>query len=297
MSKKGFTLIEVLAVIVILGVIMVIAVPFVTGYIERSKKEAFKDTAIGIMDSANLYYSQNGEGDLGDVNFICTNLGCISNDGIKLEFSGKFDGNGDLKLYNDGSIAFCLYNEKYTVLKNVNEEVVVTDGICDFNEVTKNYGVVPLISKDVYDQMVNNYEEQINSLQQEMENGKNQIVSVLNNLGVSSSASDTFNQLSQKISTISYKNYYYNSYTYTPSTSPSTDQGGSVNVNMAFTPKLVIVQEYSSNGSNYGVFVWSNSEVKSYLGSGIACSVSGNTVTFGIRATTNWEYVRLFVFG
>ena len=36
-NKKGITLIELLAVIVILGVIMAIAIPSMTGYIANSK--------------------------------------------------------------------------------------------------------------------------------------------------------------------------------------------------------------------------------------------------------------------
>lgn len=40
-SKKGFTLVELLAVIVILGIILLIAVPVATNYINKSKKKSF----------------------------------------------------------------------------------------------------------------------------------------------------------------------------------------------------------------------------------------------------------------
>ena len=51
-NEKGFTLIELLAVIVILGILMIIAIPAVTKYIERSRKDAYADTAKAYINSA-----------------------------------------------------------------------------------------------------------------------------------------------------------------------------------------------------------------------------------------------------
>ena len=45
MNRKGFTLIEILAVIIILGVIMTIAVPNVLSMIDRNKKDTFIEHA------------------------------------------------------------------------------------------------------------------------------------------------------------------------------------------------------------------------------------------------------------
>lgn len=58
MKRKGFTLIELLAVIVILAVIALIATPMILGMIESTKKGAFLDTGYGIVQSAELYYSE-----------------------------------------------------------------------------------------------------------------------------------------------------------------------------------------------------------------------------------------------
>lgn len=49
MKSKGFTLIELLAVIVILAVIALIATPLIMGTITKAKKNAFIDTASGII--------------------------------------------------------------------------------------------------------------------------------------------------------------------------------------------------------------------------------------------------------
>ena len=51
-KRNAFTLIELLAVIVILAVILVIAIPRILDGIETSKKDSFKNAAQLIADSA-----------------------------------------------------------------------------------------------------------------------------------------------------------------------------------------------------------------------------------------------------
>lgn len=50
-QKRGFTLVELLAVIVVLGVVMAIAVPATTKYIQNSKEAAFYTNVRGIVDN------------------------------------------------------------------------------------------------------------------------------------------------------------------------------------------------------------------------------------------------------
>ena len=57
-KKKAFTLIELLAVIIILGILMIIAIPSVTSYINNSRKSAYVDTAKEIISGARNFVNE-----------------------------------------------------------------------------------------------------------------------------------------------------------------------------------------------------------------------------------------------
>lgn len=57
-DKKGFTLVELLAVIVMLGIILIIAVPKITDTIDNAKLSAFIDTTKMIATSAETEYTK-----------------------------------------------------------------------------------------------------------------------------------------------------------------------------------------------------------------------------------------------
>ena len=59
MKKKGFTLVELLAVIVILAVVSLIATPMILGVIEKTKKSAFEQSLNGVIKGAELYQTQS----------------------------------------------------------------------------------------------------------------------------------------------------------------------------------------------------------------------------------------------
>ncbi len=86
LNNKGFTLIELLAVIVILGVILAIAVPTVSGYISKSKKDAWINSAMRfIQDVRNraLAGTYSLPTELDEVTIVSLNM-------VPLE-SGKFE--------------------------------------------------------------------------------------------------------------------------------------------------------------------------------------------------------------
>ena len=61
MKKKGFTLVELLAVIIILSLVLVIAVPSVNKYIKQSKEKAYNTQISTIIEAAQAYASTNLE--------------------------------------------------------------------------------------------------------------------------------------------------------------------------------------------------------------------------------------------
>ncbi|PIC67871.1 Tfp assembly type protein [Sporosarcina sp. P21c] len=58
LNQKGLTLVELLAVIVILGIIAAIAVPAIGNIIENTKYNAVKSDALNALSAANLYYAE-----------------------------------------------------------------------------------------------------------------------------------------------------------------------------------------------------------------------------------------------
>lgn len=61
-NEKGLTLIELLAVIVILGIIAAIAIPSIGSIIQKSKEDAVKADAITILNAAKNYVAANSLG-------------------------------------------------------------------------------------------------------------------------------------------------------------------------------------------------------------------------------------------
>lgn len=56
-NEKGLSLVELLAVIVILGIVAAIAVPAIGNIIENSRYNAAKSDAINVLNAANLYFT------------------------------------------------------------------------------------------------------------------------------------------------------------------------------------------------------------------------------------------------
>ena len=82
-DQKGLTLIELLAVIVILAIIAAIAIPAIGNIIENSRYSAVKSDATNILNSANVYFTENPT----DTDATLTEI----TDGGYLQSAGKFE--------------------------------------------------------------------------------------------------------------------------------------------------------------------------------------------------------------
>ncbi len=91
-NKKGFTLIELLAVIVILAIIALIVTPVISKIIENTKKQAFKQSVVGEIQSGEYYIAKhvletNGLEITYPIEFTCNGTSC-SHDEDNLAFQG-----------------------------------------------------------------------------------------------------------------------------------------------------------------------------------------------------------------
>nr|MBP3259240.1 thrombospondin type-1 domain-containing protein [Bacilli bacterium] len=138
MNKKGITLIELLAVIVIVSVVALIIVPTVNKVVESSKETAFRASVSGILDSATTYlqkYLSHHE-ELPAV-FLCNGERCGNGDDL-LTIKGKVPISGKAVLSEDGALAeyitdgkLCAYGYKWNLIigacKSIDQSAPIID--------------------------------------------------------------------------------------------------------------------------------------------------------------------------
>lgn len=125
MSRKGFTLVELLAVIAILGLIVVLAVPNVMNMFNNAKKTAFKADVQMIFrqaqtdfvsDSFNVsgpkWYCKDGTGSGNSVD-DCKELKIVTN----LDYAVCMYSDGNLSFISakDDEYVYSLYNHSYSI--------------------------------------------------------------------------------------------------------------------------------------------------------------------------------------
>ncbi len=92
MNKKGFTLVELLAVIVVLAIIMIIAIPSILGTMRDAQKGTFKIYAEKVLNKAQERYQSdimlNNEDYKLDNRYYCYEL----EDGLGMTSTGNYRG-------------------------------------------------------------------------------------------------------------------------------------------------------------------------------------------------------------
>lgn len=87
LNKKGFTLMELLAVIVILAIIFTVAFPSISSSVERSKNKQLNAKIEVIEAAGEVYISDNNVNDVSIVTLFCD--GILTKDELKDPFNEK----------------------------------------------------------------------------------------------------------------------------------------------------------------------------------------------------------------
>ena len=126
-DNKGFTLVELLAILLIIAIISVITVPIIMDTIEESKAGAFTDSAYGYKDAVNKVFSEllfdGGTTRSADGVYVINSKGNIVKDDdepIVVKVSGKKPNGGSILIRNDEIKSACIQFREYIVL--------ITDG-------------------------------------------------------------------------------------------------------------------------------------------------------------------------
>lgn len=137
MKKRGFTLIELLAVIVVLAVIALITTPTIMDAIKTARREAFLNSAYGIMeaiDDAHSYALLHHDNNI-DVFYLYENgVETIYSANIKPDYKGQVPKSGGIYLHADGTINFAIYDGLFCAYKKRTEDKIsiseITETAC-----------------------------------------------------------------------------------------------------------------------------------------------------------------------
>ncbi len=162
--KKGFTLVELLAVIVILAIITLVAVPTINRMVQEGKKNALKDSAYGLIESANYYYAQTmiKNSDFDKIEYNFSNGKQTSSNNELLEYKGNIQ-NGKLILTNKGEVALCIDDNTNYAYKNVNDTNLTTGkGICSYDGETGDFTIISDV--DILKNQISSLQNELNDL-------------------------------------------------------------------------------------------------------------------------------------
>ena len=134
-KNKGFTLVELLAVIVILALIALIATPIILNVINDAKKQAAKDSAYGYMDAVEKYIvsSELEDKSIKDRTYSVEEL---NNMGVSVKGSTPDNGNIEIK---EGAVKnYNLGIDGYYITKDEVKKVSTTKKIENGTEIYYN---------------------------------------------------------------------------------------------------------------------------------------------------------------
>ncbi len=153
MKKRGFTLVELLAVIVILAIVCMITVPVVMNIVTKSRKSAFKDTAYGLLDSAKTMYL----GKILQEGYSAEQVFSFSEGKpAELDYSGRTPQGGIMRVSEQGEISLAIYDSGWCAVKEANEATIsVTEydpSTCIIKNIPNNINYGRSVAAQLYSQ-------------------------------------------------------------------------------------------------------------------------------------------------
>lgn len=132
MKKNAFTLVEILAIIVVLGIIALIAVPILLGVIDNGRKKVFETDIKSIEREVLRYVSQNGISGTFIINGSTVTL-----NGQPTDIQSGSGYQGKIIVDVDGNSKFAIHNDRWCLKKDMqsNSEIISFDeNTCVINE-------------------------------------------------------------------------------------------------------------------------------------------------------------------
>ncbi|NLV90687.1 MAG: type II secretion system protein [Tenericutes bacterium] len=123
MKRNGYTLVEVLAVLILLAIIFTIAAPRMLDSIDESKKAALKTSANTIMDQLMKDYDKG----LIEVTSTGKTYTIVSNVfvGDSINVKGQLPDSGTIHITEDGEVIFTLFKEDFCAYKDIGQESII----------------------------------------------------------------------------------------------------------------------------------------------------------------------------
>ena len=140
MKNKGFTLVELLAVIAILAIIATITVPIVINVFNQAEDKAFEDDAMSLSKAADNYYTSLTLSDNTKIPLLITysnkketnkylnngNNRCETSTDRILEYSGQTPDSGNIYIDKNGNVSLAIYDKqsRKCAIKNPGDKTV-----------------------------------------------------------------------------------------------------------------------------------------------------------------------------
>ena len=144
MNKKGFTLVELLAVIAILAILVIIALPNVLKMYNDSKKNAFMTEAQNLAkEVSSKYISESMKGN--KVSVISNKHNPLDMTGRELEYNFELDSQGKIK-------NMIVSNGTYCISTNKDYTKITRNDISDKCSYEKLHNIVGILTKNFYEE-------------------------------------------------------------------------------------------------------------------------------------------------